>query len=94
MGFLDPHPSRPPLTVVSSPPSPCLALQTHLAEAFQDLLHLLVSPEEVSQRLFHRVQVSQGLLLLEDQLLHSLVGDRFLSLFILWQERQKSDSAN
>lgn len=61
-------------TAAASPsPTWTLAPQTHLSKTFQDLLHLLISPEEVSQRLFHRVQVSQGLLLLQDQLLHSLV---------------------
>lgn len=80
------QPAPPPLPRGSRPPSP--RTPAHLAEALQDLLHLLVSPEEIGQGFLHRVQVGQGLLLLQDQLLDGLVGDRLLPLFILWWETQ------
>lgn len=57
---------------------------SHLAEALQNIFHLLITSEEVGQGLFHRVEVSQGLVLLHDQLLDGVVGERLLFLVILW----------
>ena len=56
----------------------------HLAEALQHIFHLLITSEEVGQRLFHGVEVSQGLVLLHNQLLDGVVGERLLFLVILW----------
>lgn len=56
---------------------------SHLAETLQHIFHLLVTPEEISQRLFHGVEVGQGLVLLHDQLLDGVVGERLLFLVIL-----------
>lgn len=55
----------------------------HLAEALQHILHLLITPEEVRKRLFNRVEVSQGLVLLHDQLLDGVVRERLLFLVVL-----------
>lgn len=73
---------------------PCSALLlkgdvnvTHLPKPLQDFFHFLVSPEKIRQGFLHWVQISQSLLLLHNQLLNSVVGDRFLSLFILWKKR-------
>lgn len=54
----------------------------HLAEALQNILHLLITAEKVGQGLFHRVEVGQGLVLLHDQLLDGVVGERLLFLVI------------
>ena len=85
-----PHgaPNLPQLPYHAGLALPVPRTPAHLAEALQDLLHLLISPEEISQRFLHGVQVGQGLLLLQDQLLDGLVGDRLLPLFILWWETQ------
>lgn len=56
---------------------------SHLAEALQYIFHLLVTAEEVGERLFHGVEVGQGLILLHDQLLDGVVGERLLFLVIL-----------
>lgn len=56
---------------------------SHLAEAFQNVFHLLVTSEEVGQGLLHGVEVGQGLVLLHDQLLDGVVGERLLFLVIL-----------
>lgn len=60
---------------------------THLPKSLQDFFHLLVSPEKIRQGFLHWVQIGQSLLLLHYELLNSVVGDRFLSLFILWKKR-------
>lgn len=60
---------------------------THLPKSFQHFFHLLVSPEKICQGFLHWVQIGQSLLLLHYELLNSVVGDRFLSLFILWKKR-------
>lgn len=57
---------------------------SHLAETLQYIFHLLVASEEVGQRLLHRVEVGQGLVLLHDELLDGVVGERLLFLVILW----------
>ncbi len=56
---------------------------SHLAEAFQHVLHLLIASEEVSQGLFNGIEVGQGLVLLHDQLLDGVVGERLLFLVVL-----------
>lgn len=60
---------------------------THLPKTLQDFFHLLISPEKICQGFLHWVQIGQSLLLLHYELLNSVVGDRFLSLFILWKKR-------
>lgn len=55
---------------------------SHLTEALKYIFHLLITSEEVGQRLFHRVEVGQGLVLLHDQLLDGVVGERLLFLVI------------
>lgn len=57
---------------------------THLPKPLQHFLHFFISPEKICQRFLHRVQIRQRLLLLHDQLLNSVMGDRLLSLLILW----------
>lgn len=50
--------SLPTCPILSHPTGPALCsapTQSHLAEALEDLLHLLVSPEEISQGFLHRV---------------------------------------
>lgn len=56
---------------------------THLSKPLQYFFHFFVSPEKICQWFLHRVQICQSLLLLHYQLLNSMMGDRFLSLFIL-----------
>lgn len=64
----------------------------HLAEAVQDVLHLFVAPEEVGERLLHRVEISQGLVLLHDQLLDGVVGERLLLLVVLWRTHRDKNT--
>lgn len=55
----------------------------YLTEALQPVFHLLIPAEEISKRLLHGVEVGQGLVLLDDQLLDGVVGQRFFFLVVL-----------
>ena len=73
-----------------TPPRRQKAKDRYLLEPFQDALQVLVSPEQVGQGPFHRVEVGQGLLLLHGQLLEALLRAHACPLFIFCESRSEN----
>lgn len=67
-----------------------LPRRTYLFEALEDSLHILVPPEEVREGALYRVEVSQGLLLLQSQLLDDALGAHCGLLLVLCEEATQS----
>lgn len=63
---------------------------SYLLESFQNTFQVFISPEEIRKGPFHRVKVSQGLLLLHGQLLEAFLRGHTCPLLIFCESQSKA----